>query len=503
VLPTARTPPTPDSEMTKHKLIGLSDIRRYFYRNDAPYYFVAATPFNLLGMDEWVRRFKFVNYIDCFDGHHPNVITPSTKTDRVFNSIEEITNYLLGHKEIADTIERNGPGGHALFLFFDEKSEQLAKEVGLDVHFPPAKLRTDVDNKVMTTRIGNEAGVPSVPNTLGKVKSYEDLVDLAKKAGLGEDLVVQTAFGDSGHTTFFIRSEDDYRKYGKEIEAEPEVKVMKRIRCRGSALEACVTKHGTIVGPLMTELVGFSELTPYRGGWCGNEVLAESFDQATRDKAREYTRRFGEALRQRGYRGYFEIDYLRDLDSGELYLGELNPRVTGASSMTNLALFAHADAPLFLFHMLEFSDVDFELDIEELNRRWSDPENIDGWGQIVIKYTGEDIRHVVAAPASGVYELAPDGSVHYVRMQTHRRTVQSENRAFFLRIVGPDDYFYEGADLGILVAPGRMMTDDFEMTDRAVAWSRGIRALYHTQPLASTEVRQAERIAEVGGFKML
>jgi hypothetical protein len=172
---------TPDSEMTKHKLIGLSDIRRYFYRNDAPYYFVAATPFNLLGMDEWVRRFKFVNYIDCFDGHHPNVITPSTKTDRVFNSIEEITNYLLGHKEIADTIERNGPGGHALFLFFDEKSEQLAKEVGLDVHFPPAKLRTDVDNKVMTTRIGNEAGVPSVPNTLGKVKSYEDLVEGSRR----------------------------------------------------------------------------------------------------------------------------------------------------------------------------------------------------------------------------------------------------------------------------------------------------------------------------------
>ena len=26
------------------------------------------TPFNLLGMDEWVRRFTFINYIDCFDG---------------------------------------------------------------------------------------------------------------------------------------------------------------------------------------------------------------------------------------------------------------------------------------------------------------------------------------------------------------------------------------------------------------------------------------------------
>ena len=50
---------------------------------------------------------------------------------------------------------------------------------------------------------------------------------------------------------------------------------VKRINCRGSALEACVTRHGTIVGPLMTELVGFPELTPYRGGWCGNEVFGD------------------------------------------------------------------------------------------------------------------------------------------------------------------------------------------------------------------------------------
>ena len=45
------------------KLRGLSDIRRHFYRNDAPTYFVGATPFNLLGMDEWCKNFKFINYI--------------------------------------------------------------------------------------------------------------------------------------------------------------------------------------------------------------------------------------------------------------------------------------------------------------------------------------------------------------------------------------------------------------------------------------------------------
>lgn len=485
------------------KLRSISDIRRFFYRNEVPYYFVAATPFNLLGIDEWVRHFTYVNYIDCFDGNHPHVAVPSEPTDRVFQSIEEIVNYLLEHKETADLIERNGGGGRAVFLFFDERTEELCRELGLEIHFPKAKLRSEVDNKVMTTRIGDEAGVPSVPNTLGKVGSWAALRKLADGAGLGPDLVVQTAFGDSGHTTFFISNEAEYVEHADEIEAEPEVKIMRRIRCRGSALEACVTRHGTIVGPLMTELIGFEELTPYRGGWCGNEVLADAFPLKMREKARDYTFQFGEALRKRGYRGYFELDYLTDLESGELYLGELNPRITGCSSMTNLAAFAHADAPLFLFHLLEFAGVDFDLDVAALNARWSDPDNIDSWGQLVIKYTGDDIRHVTAAPASGVWELGQDGALRYVRMQTHRRTVQRMDRGFFLRIVKAGDYLYEGADLGILVTPGRLMTEDFELTARGRAWIAGIRGRFASRPLHRDEGRIAESVAEVGGFKML
>lgn len=489
--------------MSKQTLRGMSDIRRFFFRNEVPYYFVSATPFNLLGMDEWVRRFHYVNLIDCFDGHHPHVLVPA-KTDRVFQSIEEITNHLLQHKQFADLLERNGPGGRAVFLMFDQATERICEELGLQVDFPPAQLREEIDNKVLATRIGNHAGVPSVPNTLGKVAGYRSLLALARTAGIGTDLVVQNPFGDSGHTTFFIASEADYRKYAAEIEAEPEVKVMQRIRCRGSALEACVTSQGTIVGPLMTELVGFPELTPYRGGWCGNEVNADAFPQRVREQARDYTFKFGEALRKRGYRGYFEVDYLTDLDNDQLYLGEVNPRVTGASSMTNLAAFAHADAPLFLFHLLEFSGVPFELDVADLNRRWSDPANIDDWGQLVVKFTKDEIQQVTDAPQSGVYELGEDGKVSHVRMQTHRRTVQSPNRGFFLRIVGPGDYFYEGADLGILVTPGRLMTEDFQLTDRAKAWIAGIRSHYRGVPLAPQQAETvAAQVAEVGGFKMM
>jgi D-alanine-D-alanine ligase-like ATP-grasp enzyme len=455
-----------------------------------------------------VRSFRFLTYIDCFDGEHPSVFSPPEIEHQPFTSIEDINNYLLEHKATIDFISSRTKAGErpmVVFLMFDERTEAICRELDLDVCFPSAELRALVDDKISTTRIANRAGIRSVPNVVISCGGYAEL--RAASAELGDDLVIQTAFGDSGHTTFFVSDEADYDKYAAEIEAAPEVKVMKRIRCRGAAQEACVTRCGTVVGPLMTELVGFPELTPYRGGWCGNEVNADTFSAEVRDSARAMTVAFGEELKKIGYRGYFELDFLRDLDTDELYLGEVNPRITGASAMTNLAPFAHADVPLFLLHLLEFSGVDFELDVEALNDRWADPDNIDAWSQLVMKHTADEVELVTAAPLSGIWRMDPDGTAHFVRVQTHRRTVENENEAFFLRITRPGDYFYEGADLGILITPGRLMTDDFALNERAKRWIAAIAAHYVAVPLKAAEApmveRINERIAEVGHFKIL
>jgi biotin carboxylase len=491
----------PTAAARPKKLKGMSDIRRFFHRNEDPVYFISATNFNLLGIDEWVGAFKFINYIDCFDGHHPHVYCPPEMPHEQFESIEDINNYLLRHPDVQNLVHAGRHPARAVFLMFDEETERLAKELDLKVCFPPARLRTAVDDKINATRIGNRAGVPSVPNALGKVTSWAELKKVAK--GLGRDWVIQTAFGDSGHTTFFIKSEREYEKHAAEIAEAPEVKVMKRIDCRQTAIEACVTRHGTIVGPLMTELVGFKELTPFKGGWCGNEVFADAFDHVVRTKARRMTFKFGEELRKMGYRGYFELDLLQDKKTAELYLGEVNPRITGASSMTNLAAFAHADAPLILFHLLEYMGVPYDLDVDELNKRWADPANIDSWSQLVIKHTADDVRMISAAPRTGIYELDSEGRMHFLRVQTHRRTVQSHARAFFLRIAKEGDYLYEGADIGILVVRGRLMDDRFRLVRRAKAWINAVRSEYASRPLVGRDANAAEQKAEVGGFKLL
>ncbi len=401
---------------------------------------------------------------------------------------------------MADFIAAGGPGGKAMFLMFDEKTEELADELGIEVCFPPARLRQHLDNKVVTTRIADDAGVECVPNVLANVDSYETLRRISRD--LGPDLVIQTPFGDSGHTTFFISDEDDWRRHAEEISAEPEVKVMKRIRPRGTAVEACVTRHGTIVAPLMTELVAFEELTPYKGGWCGNEIFAGAFDENVRDQARGATYAIGERLKQEGYRGYFELDFLIDEDSGNLYLGEMNPRITGASSITNHTVFALADAPLFLFHLLEWMDVDYELDVGGLNERWANPENIDSWSQLVIKHTADTVEVLTEAPRTGIWRMDGEERIRYSRFDTHRRAVESESEAFFLRISNVGDYQYEGADLGILVTRGRLMTDDFQLNDRAKAWIHGIKS--HFAAAGSPGVETApEAESALGAFKIL
>jgi biotin carboxylase len=453
-------------------LRGISDIRAYFRTNQTPVYFISPTAFNLLGIDRWLRNFFYVNYFDSFDGTHPRVFVPKELPYREFESMEDICNYLLGHKEVLDRIAALGkthPPGKCVFVMFDDATEQAAAAAGLEVAHPSAELRHRLDSKIVTTQLGNEAGVPSAPNTLGWARTYGELTALAKTAGLGDDLVVQTPYGDSGKTTFFIKSEGDWDRYAGDI-VDQELKVMRRINCRAAAVEAVITRHGTVVGPLMTDLTGYPELTPHKGGWCGNDIFPEALSPEHRERARVLTQKLGDRLAGEGYRGFVEIDYLADVDTGELYLGEINPRISGVTSMTNVTAGAYADVPLFLFHLLEFLDVDYEIDVDDINQRWAQASSIDVWSQIILKDTGDAVEQLTATPKTGIWRMSDQGAIDFARWGHDWHSLHDESEAFYLRVLAPGDYRYPGADLGVLVARSRMQTEENELTPRAHQW---------------------------------
>jgi D-alanine-D-alanine ligase-like ATP-grasp enzyme len=478
-----------DSGSGRRPLRNISEVRHYFRTNEVPIYFVGATPYNLLGLDRWVRNFTYIAYYDGWDGAHPRVFTPKRKPYTEFESGEEINNWLLTNPEVLAFIDGRRAAGvrpKIAMVFFDEQTERICEELGYDLILPSAELREHLDSKLVTTRLGNDVGAPSVPNILATVKDYDDLVRQATEAGLGTDLVVQTAYGDSGKTTFFIDDEAGWKKNAKEIVGQ-EVKVMKRINNRPIAVEAVLTRSGTVVGPFMTELTGHPELTPYRGGWCGNEMFPSVLDDDLRRRAADLVRRLGDRLGQEGYRGFFEVDVLVDVDDNECYLGELNPRISGASAITNVTAGAYADVPLFCFHLLEYSDVDFDLDVDEINERWRELAAVDLWSTMIVKETSPVVELITGAALTGQYTVDRSGSLVFQRAALDWHQLQNEQEAFFLRIYGAGDYRWKGADLGVIVAKGRMQhavgDGPFALTIRAKHLIDAIRGQYNGIPL--------------------
>jgi len=463
---------------TTTPLRGISEIRAFFRTNQTPIYFVSPTAFNLLGIDRWVRNLFYVNYFDSFEGAHPRVFVPQERPYREFESMEDVCNELLRNREVDEEVARRGPGGKAVFVMFDEETEALAAKAGLEVALPSAELRHRLDSKIVTTQLANDAGVPSAPNTLGHARSYEALLALADEAGLGHDLVVQTPYGDSGKTTFFIKTEADWAKNAEDL-VDEELKVMKRINCAASAVEAVLTRHGTVVGPVMRDLTGHPELTPYKGGWCGNDIFPEALSPEHRERARVLTERLGDRLAKEGYRGFFEVDYLADVDTGELYLGELNPRISGVTSMTNVTAGAYADMPLFMFHLLEYLGVDYEIDVEEINERWAQSSSVDIWSQLIVKQTHDAVELINDAPRTGIWKLDDEtGAVSFRRWANDWHSLQDESEAFYLRVLGPGDYRYKGADLGVIVTRSRLQDENDQLTERARTWIDGINAQF-------------------------
>ena len=161
----------------KTKLTSLSEIYAYFRKNQTPITFLSPTPYNILGLGRWINSFEYINFFDSFDGTHPKIVVPREHGPHEFRSIEDVNNYLLRHKEVRARLKERGPG-LLLLVMFDEETEVLASELGQKIALPPAKLRKHIDSKIITTQLGNEAGIKSAPNIMGKAKPMKSSAPL-------------------------------------------------------------------------------------------------------------------------------------------------------------------------------------------------------------------------------------------------------------------------------------------------------------------------------------
>ena len=268
-------------------LHGIPDIRAYFRTNQTPVYFVSPTAFNLLGIDRWLRNFFYITYFDSFEGSHPRVFVPHERPYREFESMEDICNYLLGHKEVLDRDRaRRRPAARPCSSCSTTRPRRPRPRPGWRSRTRPPSCATGWTPRSSPRSSATRPACRARRTCSAAPTPTTSCRRSPTSAGLGDDLVVQTPYGDSGKTTFFIRGERDWDRHAKDIVGQ-ELKVMRRINNRAAAVEAALTRHGTIVGPLMNDLIGHPELTPHKGGWCGNDIFPDALSPEHRERARD------------------------------------------------------------------------------------------------------------------------------------------------------------------------------------------------------------------------
>ncbi len=361
--------------MTK-KIRNLADIRNLFRKIDTPIIGIGVTAFNRIGLEDMIPNYRIV----CL---RYSLNTQLIEKDIPILSLEkEIapehllrrrnSTTVLKHRKTQACLKSFKKKPALLFYKVSSQIEEICQRSNWIMIANPKRYgKETIENKIKFRKILEECGVPSIPGEVTDFFKIE-FKDLAKKYEL--PFVIQHPTKGGGKGTFFIKNEEDFENLKMEKRdqfKETEVIVAKFVKGPSPSLTGCVTRYGIVYTSLQYQLLDIPELfSPEKGSglFCGHDWSASDFSKEVSDQAYSYTRKIGEYFKKIGYQGIFGLDMIVDKKTGQLYVVECNPRLLGSFPVLPMVQIRNNEIPLLALHVLEFLDVDYEIDVEEINR---------------------------------------------------------------------------------------------------------------------------------------
>ncbi|MBU1176835.1 MAG: ATP-grasp domain-containing protein [Patescibacteria group bacterium] len=241
-----------------------------------------------------------------------------------------------------------------------------------------------LENKINFRRMLEDIDVAVPP---GKISSLEKLHygHLINKYGI--PFVIQHPTKGGGKGTFLIDGQESFQetidKLNRTVDDDnednekrkiippTEVIVAKFIQGPSPSITACVTKDGILSTNLQHQILDIPQLyNPEKGFglFCGHDWTSSNFDKETSEQAYEYVQKIGNHFKEIGYKGIFGLDFVLSKKTKKLYVIECNPRMLGSYPTVNMAQLLNNEPPLLAFHVLEFINADYQVDIEEVNK---------------------------------------------------------------------------------------------------------------------------------------
>jgi hypothetical protein len=428
----------------------IDDAKRFFDSFRGTFAGVGMTAFSRIIPSYFIDRYNIVSLratrdismlkqsADIFCLEHEDEYSVK---ERVVNSA-----LLLAHPQTKQFLKRL-PKPHYLLLYQNySELEDLATKEGWHLLSNPSSLRIKVGQRSFFRQMIRDLQLPSIPGDILPVEVVQNCGYKHWEGTLGKKFVVQLPdiTQGGGRGTFFIHSPSDYLRLQERLKENTwrgtllkSVSVSRFMECVPVSMALCLTRHGLLFTGLQKQLIDLS----YCGGltedgvFCGHVWDDTLRSLSIAQKAREQASIIGEYLHSSGYKGIFGIDFLMDKRHERIYPIELNPRLTGAFPMLSLLHLKEGRIPMEVFHMLEFIDLPYRIDVEELNAGYSLP--LKG-SHILLFLLKQGKSHPINMPDAGLYECDPlKGKITFVEEAFDYREIKNEKQ--FIIADGPPE----------------------------------------------------------------
>ena len=321
---------------------------------------------------------------------------------------------------------------------------ELGKNEGWDLLANPPDLRIRVGGRDFFKRMVTALELPAVPGAIHPIEAIHTRGHSYWTSVFGSEFVVQLPeiVQGGGRGTFFIRSEQEYEQLQTRLKEKSwrgvelsSVAINRFVQGTPASVAMCLTRHGVLTSRLQRQLVDlpYCKDLPEDGIFCGHVWDETPWPFWAAENATTQADLIGKFLWDLGYKGILGIDFVIHEKKKQVYPLEINPRFTGAFPMLSLLYLKEGMIPLEVFHLLEFLDVPYEVNVAGLNEQYASP--IRG-SHLLLFLPGGDGQAPTREFKAGIYEHhQAERNVSFVSEAMDYRDIRNDNQ--FVIIDGP------------------------------------------------------------------
>lgn len=321
---------------------------------------------------------------------------------------------------------------------------ELGKKEGWRLLANPADLRIEVGERTFFENMVVALGLPRVPGAIYPLEVIHTRGHEYWAEKLGPEFVAQLpdVGQGGGRGTFFIRSAQEYERLQVRLKEKSwrgvklaSVAIHRFVQGIPASVAVCLTRHGVLTSRLQRQLIDlpYCRHLPEDGIFCGHVWDETPWPSWAAEYARTQAASIGKYLWALGYKGILGIDFVIDEGKEQVYPLEINPRFTGAFPMLSLLYQKDGKIPLEVFHILEFLDVQYEVDVEALNEQYGKP--IRG-SHLLLFLPGGIEQPSTGRLRAGLYEHNQEGKrVSFVSRAIDYQDIKNDSQ--FIVIDGP------------------------------------------------------------------